>query len=104
MLQSLVEIHAHMGRYVAVVSGAPGVQATTMRQRLRGVAWIREHRAFLRDGVLGWALVLSSPITRAMFSSVLLAVTLPNYAICSNEEEAFAWARARVEETGLARP
>ena len=88
-------------RYVSIIDLSRGGMPPT-QQRQRQVAWLQEHEPLVREVLLGVAFVITSPLVRLAVSTILHFKPVPvPYIMTSREQEAAAWASARIEEQGL---
>ncbi|MGZ3460856.1 MAG: hypothetical protein ACXU86_20405 [Archangium sp.] len=88
-------------KYLSIVDLTRG-SLSTPEQRQRQVAWMHEHEDLVREGLLGVAFVITSPLVRLAVMTVTYLRPMPvPYLFTAQELEAAAWASARFEEQGL---
>lgn len=88
-------------RGLAMVSVATADSAMNTRQRRRTADWLREHTELLRSACVAQAIVLPGAVQRAVLTAILWLVDYPApLRVFSTEDEARAWAHARVAQGG----
>ncbi|MFL5358543.1 hypothetical protein [Archangium sp.] len=81
-------------------TGSFRVLSPEQRQRL--INWFRERKAIQKQLSIGSALVITSPVTRLLLSSILqFTQTETPYHVARSVSEAAQWAAARLDEAGL---
>lgn len=97
MVESLERMRAE-GRGLAMVSVSTPDSSMTSRQRRRTTEWLREHAELLRSACVAQAIVLPGAVQRAVLTAILWVADYPApLRVFSSDDEAFAWARSRLE-------
>jgi hypothetical protein len=85
-----------------VIYDTGSLRVLTPEQRQRLIAWFKERKEIQRQVSLGSGLVITSPVTRLLLSSILqFTQTEAPYHVARSLSEAAQWAAARLDEAGL---
>lgn len=86
----------------AVIYDTVSLRVLTPEQRQRLVEWFKERKAIQKQLSVGSGLVITSPVTRLLLSSILhFTQTEAPYHVARTLSEAAQWAASRLDEAGL---
>lgn len=84
--------------YATVYATASGARIPQPHHARLQAAWMKQHQPMLRDWCRGLGFSLSTPLMRGVLRAVLKMQPLAaEHAVFSTEDEAIAWARARLD-------